>query len=153
MPILETRNLSKIYPGAEPAVALNGVNLSLEKGEHVAIVGGSGSRTSTLLHMLGGVEKPIEGKAIIQDVDIAALKERNMAIFRRRNIGIIHQLFNLIPNPTVEKSILRSFLLDERKADPSFFQETVETLGIENKINVSQEVLQRYVCNKFRVNS
>lgn len=76
MPILETRNLSKIYPGAEPAVALNGVNLGLEKGEHVAIVGGGASRKSTLLHMLGGVEKPIEGKAIIQDVDIAALKER-----------------------------------------------------------------------------
>lgn len=134
MPILETRNLSKVYPGAKPVVALNQVNLTLEKGEHIAIVGDSGSGKSTLLHMLGGVDHPTEGQVFIQNVDITALKERDMAIFRRRNIGIVYQFFNLIPNLTVEKNILLPLLLDERKADPVFFREIIQTLGIENKM-------------------
>ncbi|NMB02518.1 MAG: ABC transporter ATP-binding protein [Firmicutes bacterium] len=134
MPILETRNLSKIYPGVEPVVALNRVNLTLSKGEHIAVVGDSGSGKSTLLHMLGGVDQPTEGQILIQDVDITALKERDMAVFRRRNIGIIYQFFNLIPNLTVKKNILLPLLLDQRKADPVFFQEIIQTLGIENKL-------------------
>ena len=134
MTILKTLNLSKVYPGTEPVVAVNKINFTLEKGEHIAIVGNSGSGKSTLLHMLGGVDKPTEGKILIQDVDITTLNEKDMAIFRRRNIGIIYQFFNLIPNLTVEKNILLPLLLDERRADPSFFREITHTLGIEDKM-------------------
>lgn len=134
MPVLATYNLSKIYRGAQPVVALNNVNLSLEKGDLVAVVGDSGSGKSTLLHMLGGVDQPSEGKVYVQDVDITTLKERDMAVFRRRNIGIIYQFFNLIPNLTVEKNILLPLLLDGRDADPAFFKEILHTLGIENKL-------------------
>jgi putative ABC transport system ATP-binding protein len=134
MSILKTHNLSKVYPGTEPVVALNQVSLTVEKGEHIAIVGDSGSGKSTMLHMLGGVDQPTEGQVFIQDVDITALKESDMAVFRRRNIGIIYQFFNLIPNLTVEKNILLPMLLDERKVDQGFFQEIIHTLGIENKM-------------------
>jgi len=134
MPILETRNLTKIYPGAEQVVALNKVNLTIEKGELVAIMGDSGSGKSTLLHMLGGVDKPTGGQVLIQDVDITSLSEKDMAIFRRRNIGIIYQSFNLIPNITVEKNILLPLLLDQRKPDQAFFEEIIQTLGIEDKM-------------------
>lgn len=134
MPILETRNLTKIYPGAEQIIALNHVNLTIEKGELVAIMGDSGSGKSTLLHMLGGVDKPTEGQVLIQDVDITSLREKEMTIFRRRNIGIIYQSFNLIPNITVEKNILLPLLLDQRKPEQAFFQELIKTLGIEDKM-------------------
>lgn len=134
MPILKSSNLSKIYPGVKPVVALNKVDLTLEKGEHIAIVGDSGSGKSTLLHMLGGVDRPTEGQVFIQDVDITALKEKDLAIFRRRNIGIIYQFFNLIPNLTVEKNILLPLLLDEREPDIAFFQEITQILGIEDKM-------------------
>jgi len=134
MPILETRNLTKVYPGAEQVIALNHVNLTIEKGELVAIMGDSGSGKSTLLHMLGGVDKPTEGQVLIQDVDITSLKEKEMTIFRRRNIGIIYQSFNLIPNITVEKNILLPLLLDQRKPEQAFFQELIKTLGIEDKM-------------------
>jgi len=134
MPILETRNLTKVYPGAEQIIALNHVNLTIEKGELVAIMGDSGSGKSTLLHMLGGVDKPTEGQVLIQDVDITSLKEKEMTIFRRRNIGIIYQSFNLIPNITVEKNILLPLLLDQRKPEQAFFQELIKTLGIEDKM-------------------
>ena len=105
MPILDTRNLNKIYPGAEQVVALNQVNLTLKKGELIAVMGDSGSGKSTLLHMLAGVDHPTKGQILIQDVDITSLGEKDMAIFRRRNIGIVYQSFNLIPNITVEKNI------------------------------------------------
>jgi len=134
MPILETRNLTKVYPGAEQIIALNHVNLTIEKGELVAIMGDSGSGKSTLLHMLGGVDKPTEGQVLIQDVDITSLREKEMTIFRRRNIGIIYQSFNLIPNITVEKNILLPLLLDQRKPEQAFFQELIKTLGIEDKM-------------------
>ncbi len=135
MPILETQNLSKIYPGAHDVIALNQVNLSLNKGEFVAIVGDSGSGKSTLLHMLSGVDQPTEGRVFIQDVDITALKENDLAVFRRRNIGIIYQFFNLIPNLTVERNILLPLLLDQRKPHPEYFKEILETLGIQDKLN------------------
>jgi len=134
MQILETRNLIKIYPGAEQVVALNKVNLTIEKGELVAIMGDSGSGKSTLLHILGGVDKPTEGKVIIQDVDITSLNEKEMTIFRRRNIGIIYQSFNLIPNITVEKNILLPLLLDQRKPAPSFFEDIIHALGLSDKL-------------------
>ena len=134
MPILETRNLRKIYPGAEQVVALNQVSLAVEKGELVAIMGDSGSGKSTLLHMLAGVDKPTEGQVLIQDVDITSLNEKEMTIFRRRNIGLIYQSFNLIPNITVEKNILLPLMLDQRKPAPAFFEEVIQTLRIDNKL-------------------
>lgn len=112
MAILRTQNLTKVYPGAQDVVALKQVNLSLNKGDFVAIIGDSGSGKSTLLHLLGGVDQPTEGKVFIQDVDITALKENDLAVFRRRDIGIIYQFFNLIPNLTVERNILLPLLLD-----------------------------------------
>jgi len=134
MAVLAAQNLSKTYPGAKPVVALNNVNLALERGDFVAVVGDSGSGKSTLLHILGGVDQPSEGKVYVQDVDITTLKERDMAVFRRRNIGIIYQFFNLIPNLTVEKNILLPLLLDGRDADPAFLKEILHTLGIENRL-------------------
>jgi len=134
MPILETRNLTKIYSGAEQVIALNSVNLTVEKGELIAIMGDSGSGKSTLLHMLAGVDRPTEGQVLIQDVDITSLKEKEMTVFRRRNIGIIYQSFNLIPNITVEKNILLPLLLDQRKPAKAFFDEIIEILGIGDKL-------------------
>lgn len=134
MTILECKNLSKIYPAAKPVVALDQVNLTLRKGEHIAIIGDSGSGKSTLLHLLGGVDRPTEGQVFIQNIDITSLKEKDLTIFRRRNIGIIYQFFNLIPNLSVEKNILLPLLLDERKPDKDLFQEITQTLGIENKM-------------------
>lgn len=134
MTVLAAQNLSKTYPGEKPVVALNNVNLALERGDFVAVVGDSGSGKSTLLHILGGVDQPSEGKVYVQDVDITTLKERDMAVFRRRNIGIIYQFFNLIPNLTVEKNILLPLLLDGRDADPAFLKEILHTLGIENRL-------------------
>lgn len=134
MSILECRNLSKIYSGTKPVVALEQVNLTLRKGEHVAIVGDSGSGKSTLLHLLGGVDRPTEGQVFIQNVDITSLKEKDLTIFRRRNIGIIYQFFNLIPNLTVEKNILLPLLLDESKPDADYFAEIIQTLGITDKM-------------------
>ena len=134
MPILKTRDLTKIYPGAEQVLALNHVNLTVEKGELIAIMGDSGSGKSTLLHMLAGVDRPTEGQVLIQDVDITSLAEKEMAVFRRRNIGVIYQSFNLIPNITVEKNILLPLLLDQRKPAPTFFEEIIQTLGIGDKL-------------------
>ena len=134
MPILETRDLTKIYPGAEQVLALNHVNLTVEKGELIAIMGDSGSGKSTLLHMLAGVDRPTEGQVLIQNVDITSLPEKEMAVFRRRNIGVIYQSFNLIPNITIEKNILLPLLLDQRKPAPTFFEEIIQTLGIEDKL-------------------
>jgi len=134
MTVLRTENLSKVYPGSEPVVAVNQVNLSVEKGEHVAIMGASGSGKSTLLHLLGGVDRPTEGQVFIQGIDITSLDETDMAVFRRRNIGIIYQFLNLVPNLTVEKNILLPLLLDGRRPDPSYFQEIVHTLGTEGKL-------------------
>jgi len=134
MPILKTRDLTKIYPGTEQVLALNHVNLTVEKGELIAIMGDSGSGKSTLLHMLAGVDRPTEGQVLIQDVDITSLAEKEMAVFRRRNIGVIYQSFNLIPNITVEKNILLPLMLDQRKPAPTFFEEIIQTLGIGDKL-------------------
>lgn len=135
MAVLVAQNLSKVYPGSEPVVAVNQVNLSVEKGEHVAIVGASGSGKSTLLHLLGGVDRPTEGKVFIKGVDITALNETDLAVFRRRQIGIVYQFFNLIPNLTVEKNILLPLLLDGRRPDPGYLKEILDTLGIADKLH------------------
>ena len=105
MEILRTENLSKTYDGKHKVQALDQVNLSVEKGSLLAIVGDSGSGKSTLLHILGGVDRPTSGRVFVQGTDITKLSESQMSVFRRRNIGMIYQFFNLIPNINVRKNI------------------------------------------------
>lgn len=133
MEILRTEGLSKIYPGAEEVLALDNVNLSLEKGSLSAIIGDSGSGKSTLLHLLGGVDQATSGRIFIQGIDITELTESEMSVFRRRNIGIIYQFFNLVPNINIRKNICLPLLLDQRKPDETYYQEIVQTLGIADK--------------------
>lgn len=136
MEILRTDNLSKSYgKGESKVIALNGVNLSVEKGQFLSIVGSSGSGKSTLLHILGGVDKPTEGKVFIEDREISTLKENELALFRRRKVGLIYQFYNLIPTIDVKKNILLPLLLDGRTVDMEYFNEIVCTLGLENRLN------------------
>jgi len=135
MSILKTENLSKIYQSGVDVVALSKVNFELDKGELVAIVGDSGSGKSTLLHMLAGVDRPTEGKIFIQDREITELNQEELTVFRRRNIGVIYQFFNLIPTINVQKNILLPLLLDDKREDPNYFKEIIETLGIQDKLD------------------
>jgi putative ABC transport system ATP-binding protein len=133
MEILRTENLSKTYDGKHKVQALDQVNLSVEKGSLLAIVGDSGSGKSTLLHILGGVDHPTSGHVFVQGTDITELSESQMSVFRRRNIGIIYQFFNLIPNINVRKNICLPLLLDRRKPDQDYYEEVIQTLGITDK--------------------
>lgn len=135
MEILKCEDVGKVYgAGSSQVVALDKINLSVEKGEFTAIVGASGSGKSTLLHMLGSVDKPTEGKIIIDGTDISSLNRTQAAIFRRRKVGLIYQFYNLIPTLTIRKNILLPLLLDKRKADMEYFQQIVSTLGIADKL-------------------
>lgn len=135
MEILKVENLVKSYGKGETKVnALDGVSFSVEKGEFVAIVGASGSGKSTLLHILGGVDKPTSGKVYIDGTDIYALNNDNLAIFRRRQIGLIYQFYNLIPILNVEENISLPVLLDGKKIDKEQLNEIVTTLGLEKRI-------------------
>lgn len=135
MELLRCENLTKIYgSGSVQVTALSHLNLSIGKGEFVAIVGTSGSGKSTLLHMLGGVERPTEGHIYIEDTDIASLSEEELAVFRRRKVGLIYQFYNLIPTLNVRKNILLPMLLDNRRPDESRFREITETLGISARL-------------------
>lgn len=134
MTILQTINLSKVYPGAQEVIALDNVNFSMEKGDLTAIIGASGSGKSTLLHLLCGVEKATGGQVYIQDQEITSLNKEALTLFRRRNIGVIYQFFNLIPHISVKKNILLPLLLDGKREDPLFFRDVVTTLAIEDKI-------------------
>jgi putative ABC transport system ATP-binding protein len=133
MEILRTENLSKVYDGKCKVQALDQVNLSVEKGSLLAIVGDSGSGKSTLLHILGGVDRPTSGHVFVQGTDITELSESQMSVFRRRDIGIIYQFFNLIPNINVRKNICLPLLLDRRKPDQDYYEEVIKTLGITDK--------------------
>ena len=136
MDILKIEHLSKVYGQGNIAVkALDDVSFSVKKGEFIAIIGPSGSGKSTLLHLLGGVDKPTSGKVFINDTNIYQLNETQLAIFRRRQIGLIYQFFNLIPVLTVKENITLPLLLDNQKVNPNHFQEIVEKLGIENRLN------------------
>ncbi|MGN1032786.1 MAG: ABC transporter ATP-binding protein [Intestinibacter sp.] len=136
MEILRVENLSKSYGKGEAEVkALQNVNLSINKGEFVAIVGPSGSGKSTLLHLLGGVDTPTSGKVFINDVDIYTLKEKDLAIFRRRNVGLIYQFYNLIPVLTVKENIMLPAELDNRKVDNEYFEDLIKTLGLKEREN------------------
>ncbi len=135
MELLRCENLTKTYgTGAAQGTALSHLNLSIEKGEFVAIVGTSGSGKSTLLHMLGGVDRPTEGHIYIEDTDISTLSEEELAVFRRRKVGLIYQFYNLIPTLNVRKNILLPMLLDNRRPDEARFQEIAETLGLKERL-------------------
>jgi putative ABC transport system ATP-binding protein len=134
MSILRVENLCKIYGKGESQVtALDHVSFNVNKGEFVAIVGASGSGKSTLLHMIGGVDRPTSGKVFIDDTDIYALNESQLAIFRRRQIGLIYQFYNLIPILNVEENITLPLLLDNRKVDQNRLRSIIETLGLKGR--------------------
>lgn len=136
MEILKIEHLSKIYGKGETAVkALDDISFTVNKGEFVAIIGPSGSGKSTLLHMLGGVDRPTSGKVLVDNTDIYSLNETQLAIFRRRQIGLIYQFYNLIPVLTVEENISLPLLLDEHKVDPKQFADIVKILNLENRLN------------------
>lgn len=135
MKILEVRNLNKVYGTGDTKVeALKDVSFSVEKGEFVAIIGPSGSGKSTLLHIIGGVDAPDSGQVIIGDTDIVTLDETALAIFRRRQIGLIYQFYNLIPILNVEENLTLPLLLDGRKPDRKMVDFLVETLGLSDRI-------------------
>ncbi|MGG3306197.1 ABC transporter ATP-binding protein [Paenibacillus sp. 2KB_20] len=136
MEILKIDHLSKIYGKGESAVkALDDVSFSVRKGEFVAIIGPSGSGKSTLLHMLGGVDRPTSGKVLVEDTDMYNLDETQLAIFRRRQIGLIYQFFNLIPVLTVEENITLPLLLDNQKVDKKQVDGLVKTLNLQHRLN------------------
>lgn len=136
MEILKIENLSKTYGKNEAKVeALKNINLSINKGEFIAIVGPSGSGKSTLLHLIGGVDKPSEGRVYINDVDIYNLKEKDLSIFRRRNVGLIYQFYNLIPVLSVKENILLPAELDNRKIDKEYLDDLLKTLGLKEREN------------------
>ncbi|MBW8348481.1 ABC transporter ATP-binding protein [Bacillus sp. IITD106] len=135
MEILKIENLSKVYGKGETAVkALDNVSFSVKKGEFVAIIGPSGSGKSTLLHLLGGVDRPSSGKVFVDNTDIYSLNETQLAIFRRRQIGLIYQFYNLIPVLTVEENITLPLLLDQHKVDKKQFDDIVKKLNLDNRL-------------------
>lgn len=136
MELLKTESLSKVYGrGEQKTIALDNVNLKIQRGEFIAITGTSGSGKSTLLHILGGVDKPTEGNVFIENINLLNLDETQLAIFRRRQIGIIYQFYNLVPILTVKENIELPILLDNNKVDNEKFDEIIKMLGLENKLN------------------
>ena len=136
MRILETKDLRKIYGSGDTEVrALDGVNLQIENGEFVAIVGSSGSGKSTLLHMLGGLDRPTDGKVFVDGKDIFSLKEEALTIFRRRKIGFVFQSYNLVPVLNVYENIVLPIELDGGKVNKEFIQKIVQTLGLDGRLD------------------
>lgn len=135
MEILRCEGIKKVYgTGNSRVAALQNIDLSVEKGEFVAIVGASGSGKSTLLHILGSVDKPTEGKVIVEGTDISTLNQTEAAIFRRRKVGLVYQFYNLIPTLTIRKNILMPLLLDKKKPNQEYFEQVVGSLGIADKL-------------------
>ncbi len=136
MAILQAKGLTKIYGSGDNAVhALDGVDLSVEKGEFVAIVGTSGSGKSTLLHLLGGLDRPTRGIVTVDGQNIFSLKEEALTIFRRRKIGFVFQAYNLVPVLNVYENIVLPIQLDGGKVNPEFVERIVQTLGLEKKLD------------------
>lgn len=136
MEILRCENVRKVYGSRNnQVVALDHIDLSVQKGEFVAIAGASGSGKSTLLHILGSVDQPTEGTVVIEETDISTLNQTQAAIFRRRKVGLVYQFYNLIPTLTVRKNILMPLLLDKRKPNQEYFDQIVHSLGIEEKLD------------------
>lgn len=135
MEILKCEGVRKIYgSGSNQVTALDGIDLTVSKGEFTAIVGASGSGKSTLLHILGSVDKPTEGKVVIDGTDLLKLNQTQAAIFRRRKVGLVYQFYNLIPTLTVQKNILMPLVLDKKKPNQEYFEKIVSTLGISDKL-------------------
>lgn len=134
MDIVRMENVTKVYGTVENQVwALHGVNLNIEKGETVAVVGASGSGKSTLLHVMGGVDSPTSGKVIIEDKDITSLTDEQMSVFRRRKIGFVFQAYHLIPVLTVEENITMPILLDHRKPDREYIEHIMDILNLQDR--------------------
>lgn len=134
MEILRIEHISKVYgQGENQVAALNDVSFGVEKGEFVAIIGPSGSGKSTLLHILGGVDRPTSGKVYMDGQDVYAQKEEALAIFRRRQVGLIYQFYNLIPVLNVEENMALPVLMDGRRVNPRRMQELVATLGLKGR--------------------
>ncbi len=135
MEILKCEGVRKVYgSGPNEVTALNGIDLSVSKGEFVAIIGASGSGKSTLLHILGSVDKPTEGKVMIDGTDLSGLNRTEAAIFRRRKVGLVYQFYNLIPPPTVRQNILMPLALDRKKPNQEYFEKVVNSLGIADRL-------------------
>ena len=134
MEILRVENLTKIYKGENDVVALNDVSFSVQKGEFVAIVGQSGSGKSTLLHLLGGVDIPTSGKIYVDNKNIYAKNEEELAIFRRRNVGLIYQFYNLIPILNVYENMVLPLKLDKQKINEDRVKELLDMLGLSNRV-------------------
>ena len=135
MEILKCEAVRKVYGSdGNQVTALDGIDLSVSKGEFVAIIGASGSGKSTLLHILGSVDKPTSGKIIIDGTDLSKLKQTQAAIFRRRKVGLVYQFYNLIPTLTVRKNILMPLALDKKKPNQEYFEEVVRSLGIAERL-------------------
>ncbi len=136
MEILKCENVQKIYGfSGNMVTALDGIDLSVNKGEFAAIMGASGSGKSTLLHIIGSVDTMTSGKVIVDGIDISQLTPDKAAIFRRRKVGLVYQFYNLIPALTVRKNILMPLLLDKKKPDQKYFDEIVSSLGIDEKLD------------------
>ena len=134
MELLQCTEVKKVYGKGEAAVcALNGVDLTVSRGEFVAIVGASGSGKSTLLHLLAGVDRPTAGSVRIDGVEVGSLDPTRAALFRRRKVGLVYQFFNLIPTLSVEKNITLPLLLDKRTPDPEALDTLLRTLGLQDK--------------------
>ncbi len=136
MEILRVENLCKNYGKGDTLVkAVDNVSFSVERGEFVAIIGSSGSGKSTLLHILGGVDRPTSGKVFVDNQDVYELNETNLAIFRRRQVGLIYQFYNLIPILNVKENITLPILLDGKKPDYKYLDELIEILGLAKRVN------------------
>ena len=136
MEILRVEHLCKNYGKGQTLVkALDDVSFKVERGEFVAIIGSSGSGKSTLLHILGGVDRPISGKVFVDNQDVYKLNENNLAIFRRRQVGLIYQFYNLIPILNVKENITLPILLDGKKPDYNYLDELIKTLGLARRVN------------------
>ena len=135
MAILETKNLKKIYGSGENEVhALDGVSISVEEGEFVAIVGTSGSGKSTLLNMLGGLDRPTSGSVVVRGKELMQMKDEQLTIFRRRNVGFVFQNYNLLPILNVYENIVYSIEIDGNKVDKEFVKQIIHNLGLERKL-------------------
>lgn len=142
MPFLEVEHLTKIYgAGANQVKALDDVSFTVEKGQFVAIVGPSGSGKSTLMHLLGGVDRPTGGTVRLSGMDLASQPDEALAVFRRRQIGLVYQFYNLIPLLTVKENLLLPLLLDGRRPAPGQLEGIVEQLGIEGKLDAFPDQL------------
>lgn len=158
MEILKVNNLSKKYGnGKNEFCALNDINLSINKGEFVSITGKSGCGKSTLLHLLSGLDTPSTGEVIINNQNIYKLCEKDLTVFRRKNIGIIYQFYNLIPNLNVKENILLPLFLDKKKISYKRFNELIKTLGLNSKIefmpnDLSGGLQQRVAIGRALIN-